>query len=111
MEDVADHELRNWARYCNTGNTILPWGISAIVLFDENTSPDPIHEENAKRVQTVYDAGEDIERKVLQAEYISPHQYQRTISIAAAARKLKISAPSYEMLLVDMKRRVAKVFS
>lgn len=110
MEDWIEAEFRNWSRWCNFGGTILPWGISAAVLFDENTVPQPINEDRARRVQQVYDDAAKVERKVLQAEYISPYQYRRTVSVAAAARKLEISVPSYEMLLSDMKRRVEKVF-
>ncbi|CAJ2716318.1 hypothetical protein [Burkholderia pseudomallei] len=110
MDGLADHELRNWSRWCNQGNTILPWGISVVVLFDENTAPDPINEGNAKRVQSIYDAAEETEKKVLQAEYVSPHKYKRTVSVEAAARALKISTPSYEILLASMKRRVEEMF-
>lgn len=118
MRDIADHELRNWSRWCNLGGTILPWGVNAVVLFDENTAPAPIHEENAKRVQVVFDAAIRIEKKVLQAEYLSPFKYDRTISVAAAVRRLNrdvpglgLSVAGYETILASVKRRVERVFA
>lgn len=89
----------------------MPWGVSAVVLFDEDEAPTPIHEEHAMQVQRVFDAAIFIERKVLQAEYLSPHKYQRHVGIAAAARKLEISAAAYETILTVIKRRVEQVFS
>jgi hypothetical protein len=110
MNDWVDHELKNWSRWCNQGGAILPWGVSAIVLFDEDVAPVPIHEENAKRVQKVFDTAIRIERKVLQAEYLSPHQYGRTKGVPTAASKLEISTAAYETVLACVKRRVEKVF-
>jgi hypothetical protein len=116
-ENWVDHELRNWSRWCNMGGTILPWGVSAIVLFDENEAPIPIHEENAKRVQRVFDSAFPVERKVLQAEYLSPRRYNRTRGIEAAVLKIKADDPDmvlnvagYETVLGVVKRRVAQVF-
>jgi hypothetical protein len=110
-KDWVEHELKNWSRWCNLGGTILPWGVSAAVLFDEDEAPTPIHEENAKRVQKVFDVAVFIERKVMQAEYLSPGRYSRHNGIAAAARKLEISAPAYETILSCIKCRVERVFT
>lgn len=107
----VDAELRNWSRWCNAGGTILPWGISAIVLFDEDEAPIPIHEDHAKKVQSVFDASAEIERKVLQAEYLSPSRYNRNSGAEAAARFLQISKDSYEIILSSLFRRVERVFT
>lgn len=117
MNDWIDYELKNWSRWCNQGGAILPWGVSAIVLFDEDEAPIPIHEENAKRVQVVFDSSMPVERKVLQAEYLSPFRYRRNIGIDAAILRLKqdmpelsLSVTGYETILASVKRRVEKVF-
>jgi hypothetical protein len=86
---------------------------------DEEEKPVPVHEENAKRVQTVFDAAIAIERKVLQAEYLSPWQYARfSGGISAAVRRIneldpdiKISVTGYETVLASVKRRVERVFA
>lgn len=110
MKDWVEHEFRNWARWANVGAAILPWGVSAVVLFDENDSPPPIHEENAKRVQKVFDSAIFIERKVLQAEYLSPWKYSRHNGVDAAARSLKLSTPAYETILTCLRGRVQRAF-
>lgn len=117
-KDWIDFELRNWSRWCNLGGAILPWGVSAVVLFDEDDAPTPIHEENAKRVQAVFDSAITVERKVLQAEYLSPGQYARfSGGISAAVRRInalepniRLSVAGYETILASVKRRVEKVF-
>lgn len=109
-KDWIEHEFKNWARWANTGPANLPWGVNAIVLFDEDESPAPIHEENAKRVQRIFDAAIFIERKVLQAEYLSPWKYSRHSGIPAAARALKLSAPAYETILTCLRGRVERAF-
>ncbi|WP_430229331.1 hypothetical protein [Paraburkholderia tropica] len=119
-DNWVDAELKNWSRWCNLGGTILPWGVSAIVLFDENVAPTPIHEENAKRVQKVFEVAPLIERKVLQAEYLSPSRYSRYPgSIPAAVDRIKKLEPDltinltvavYERALANVKRRVERVF-
>jgi hypothetical protein len=109
-KDWVEAEFRNWARWCNLGGTNLPWGVSAECLFDEDEAPIPIHEESAKRVQKIFDSAIFIERKVLQAEYLSPWRYSRNNGIAAAARVLELSAPAYETILTSMKRCVERAF-
>jgi hypothetical protein len=91
--------------------------VSAVVLFDENETPVPIHEDNAKRVQIVFDSSMPVERKVLQAEYLSPARYRRNVSIDAAILKMKRDMPGlslnedgYKTILTSVKRRVEKVF-
>jgi hypothetical protein len=119
-ENWIDSELRNWARWANSGPDDCPmlpgsflesWAIPDKVSGDSDDRPPPIHEDNAKRVQRVFDAAITIERKVLQAEYLSPWKYKRFRGLAAAARFLEISEPSYETILTVVKRRVAQVFS
>jgi hypothetical protein len=79
---------------------------------DEDEKPPPIHIDNAKRVQLIFDASIKIERKVLQAEYVSPWQYARySGGIGAAARRLEISAAAYETHLACVKRRVERAFT
>lgn len=116
----VDHELRNWARWANSGPDdcpVLPgsflesWVIPEQLTGEIEDRPAPIHEDNAKRVQKVFDVAMHIERKVLQAEYLSPWRYGRFKGIAAAARELEISQPSYETILTAVKRRVEQVFS
>jgi hypothetical protein len=115
-----DHELRNWARWANDGPSDCPalpgsflesWTIPEPVSGYADDRPPPIHEENAKRVQKVFDVAIHIERKVLQAEYLSPWKYGRFRGVAAAARALEISEPSYETILTVVKRRVEQVFA
>ena len=120
MEDWIEHEMRNWSRWANSGPLPHPrlpgsflesWLIpDTLASANDDLSP-PIHEENAKKVQTVYDSAIQIERKVMQSEWLSPWQYGRfTGGIPAAARKLDISTASYETVLRGVKRRVAGVF-
>jgi hypothetical protein len=127
--DWVDHELHNWARWCNSGPMPhpTPWecmgqccSLEGGYLSPEQTGPSdlddlrkplPIHAENAKVVQRVFDVSIYIERKVLQAEYLSPWQYARYSSgIGAAARRLKLSTPAYETILANLKQRVEKAF-
>lgn len=78
----------------------------------DDDKPPPIHIERAQVVQRVFDCSMTIERKVLQAEYVSPWQYARySDGISAAARRLKISPPAYETILASIKRRVERAFS
>jgi hypothetical protein len=116
----VDFELRNWARWANSGPDdcpVLPgsflesWIIPEPLAGGDDGRPPPIHEDNAKRVQKVFDVAITIERKVLQAEYLSPWKYGRFKGTAAAARALEISKPSYETILTAVKRRVEQVFS
>ncbi|NML34929.1 hypothetical protein [Paraburkholderia antibiotica] len=117
----VDHELRNWARWANSGPSPHPrlpgsflgtWVISELhVDSAADDRPAPIHEENAMRVQRVFDVAIRIERKVLQAEYLSPWQYSRhSGGVAAAARKLELTTPAYETILASVKRRVERAF-
>ncbi|MFL9904632.1 hypothetical protein PQR71_41980 [Paraburkholderia fungorum] len=116
----VDFELRNWARWANSGPSDCPakmgsfleaWVIPEPLSGADDDRPAPIHEDNAKRVQKVFDVAITIERKVLQAEYLSPWKYGRFRGVAAAANALKISEPSYETILTVVKRRVEQVFS
>lgn len=128
-ENWIEHELRNWARWCNSGPMPhpTPWewmghccSLEGDYLPPEQTGPTddeelrkppPVHIENAKVVQRVFDVSIYIERKVLQAEYLSPGQYARHSSgIGAAARRLKLSTPAYETILASLKQRVEKAF-
>jgi hypothetical protein len=117
----ADHELNNWARWCRSGPDACPeepgsflgaWVIPEVPGGDAEEKAPPIHEENAKRVQKVFDMAIRIERKVLQAEYVSPWQYSRySGGIQAAARSLEVSVPAYETILTSIKRRVERAFA
>jgi hypothetical protein len=121
-ENWVDHELKNWSRWCNSGAMPHPYpfpgscldGLCVPELLTDagEDLPPPIHEENAKKVQKVFDVAVFIERKVMQAEYLSPWKYGRySGGIAAAARALDISPPSYETILTVVKRRVEQVFT
>lgn len=132
-----EHELRNWARWANSGPMPhpTPWewmghccSLEGNYLPPEQTGPSdiedlvkappPIHVENAKVVQRVFDVSIYIERKVMQAEYLSPRQYARySGGIGAAVRRInaiepgiKISVTGYETILTSLKRRVEKAF-
>lgn len=118
-ESWIDHELRNWSRWANSGPSDKPRSPGSCLrnvcvpdnkYVDEDVPP-PIHEENAKKVQRVFDVSATIERKVMQAEYLSPWQYGRNRGVASAASVLKISTPSYETILTVVKRRVERVFT
>jgi hypothetical protein len=127
-ENLVDHELNNWARWCRSGpelGPILPGSfLDGMVVPNILTGEDaddrgpPIHEDRAKRVQKIFDVAITIERKILQAEYVSPWQYARySGGIAAAVRRIndiepsiKLSVTGYETILASIKRRVARVF-
>lgn len=118
--DWLEFELRNWARWCNSGQMPGPsLGVDPRCFFDENDTLAPIHEDNAKIVQRIFDSSILVERKVLQAEYLSPWRYARYSSgIAAAVRRInaiepnvKLSVMGYETILASMKRRVERVFA
>ena len=121
METWVDHEMRNWARYCNLGTSPIPrepgsfletWIIPEPCAADADPHrPAPIHEENAKRVQKVYDVAAAIEKRVLQAEYLSPARYSRFKGPQAAAAALKIPFSTYESALKNTMRRVERAFA
>jgi hypothetical protein len=131
MESLADHELKNWSRWANSGPSDAPKKAGSclgnICIPDTLTgyvdeSMPPIHEENAKRVQKVYDFAITIERKILQAEYLSPWQYKRysdSGGVPEAVRRInaaidpsmKLSVAAYETILASVKRRVERVFT
>lgn len=122
----VDFELRNWARWANSGPDDCPakmgsfletWAIPELLSGDSDDRPPPIHEDNAKRVQKVFDVAKKIERKVLQAEYLSPWQYGRNKGIPSAIQRIKADDPDmvlnvagYETVLGIVKRRVERVF-
>ena len=123
----VDHELRNWARWANSGPDdcpVLPgsfletWVVPEPLSDAENDRPAPIHQDNAKRVQQIFDVAKKIERKVLQAEYLSPWRYERGKGIPSAIKRIKADDPDmvlnvagYETVLGIIKRRVEQVFS
>jgi hypothetical protein len=122
-KDWLEHEFRNWSRWCNGDGMIagrfLPWGVSVNVLFPDDEVPAPIHEENAKIVQRIFDSSVTVEQKVLQAEYLSPWKYARySLGIDAAVHRLNkdvpglgLSARGYETILASVKRRVERAFT
>lgn len=126
-ESWVDHELRNWSRWANSGPSDKPRSPGSCLgnicipdnKYADEDVPPPIHEENAKRVQKVYDVSVKVERKVLQAEYLSPWEYGRHSSgVGAAVRRIKAADPDidlsvaeYETILANVKRRVARVFT
>jgi hypothetical protein len=125
-ENWIDSELRNWARWANSGPDDCPmlpgsflesWAIPEPLSGYADNRPPPVHEENAKRVQRVFDLAKKIEKKVLQAEYLSPWRYERNRGVPAAIRRIKADDPhmvlnvdGYETVLGIIKRRVAQVF-
>lgn len=120
MDSLADHELRNWSRWANSGPSDTPRSpgscLGNICIQDVLTGyadelPPPIHEENAKRVQRIYDVAAQIEKKVLQAEYLWPSKYKRFKGPEAAAAALKIPFSTYESALKNTMRRVERAFS
>jgi hypothetical protein len=84
-------------------------GVDPACLYDE--SPQPINEDRAKIVQRIFDSSILIERKIMQAEYVSPGRYGRIRGIQGAAVFLKISVPSYETIVTVIKNRVARAFT
>jgi hypothetical protein len=130
MKNVADHELRNWSRWCNSGALPHPLPPSRCASLESRYLPEaqyasyedmppPIHVDNAKRVQAVFDSAIKVERKILQAEYLSPWQYSRySGGISAAVKKINtiepdmaLSVAAYEVILASVKRRVERMFS
>lgn len=120
MKTWVDSELENWARWCHSGPALGPPEPGS--CLDNICMPEvmasasdyreiPAHEERAKLVQKVYDDSIFIERKVMQAEYVSPWKYGRSGGIHVAARFLEISTPAYETILTVVKRRVEQVFA
>ena len=121
MESWVDHEMRNWARYCNLGPSGCPrepgsfletWIVPEACAADADPNrPGPVHEENAKRVQKIYDVAAKIEKKVLQAEYLWPAKYKRFKGQQAAAAALEIPFATYESALKNTMRRVERAFA
>jgi hypothetical protein len=121
MEDWIEHEMRNWSRWCNSGpfpHPRLPgsflesWLIPDTLGSEHDDRPPPVHEENAKKVQTVYDASGNTEKKLMKAEWLAPWEYGRIEGgVPAAARKVGVSQASYEAILRGVKRRVERVFA
>jgi hypothetical protein len=120
METWIDSELENWARWCNSGPATGPRSpgscldnicVPELMASASDYREIPVHEERAMRVQSVYDGSQDIERKVMQAEWVSPWKYGRGSGIQAAASALGLKAPSYETILTVVKRRVERVFT
>jgi hypothetical protein len=135
-KDWVEDELHNWARWANSGPMPhpTPWecmghccSLEGGYLPPEQTGPSdpedlrrppPIHVENAKLVQTVYDVAMQVEQKVLQAEYVSPWRYAaHTRGIETAVRRLNAEVPGmrlgvsgYETILASIKRRVERAF-
>lgn len=112
-----DFELQNWSRWANSGPFPhpLPFGVSPASVFrrddDDPNRPTPINIERAKTVQGVFESSAHIERKVLQAEYLSPWQYARhSGGIRVAAVRLGITERAYETILATVRRRVERVF-
>jgi hypothetical protein len=121
-KDWIEQELNNWARWCRSGPEPGPvepdhCGLQYLQerASEEETDPNkppPIHVEHAQIVQRVFDSSIKTERKVMQAEYVSPWQYARySGGIAAAARRLDISTAAYETHLTCIKRRIERAFS
>lgn len=121
MEDWIEHEMRNWSRWCNSGPSPHPrlpgsflgsWLIPDTLAGSSDDRAPLVHEENARKVQSVFDSAIHIERKVMQSEWLSPWQYDRLSGgIPAAARRLEISVASYETVVRSVKRRVQGVFA
>ncbi|ALS63644.1 hypothetical protein C7830_11545 [Pandoraea apista] len=81
-------------------------------LCEPDEKLEPIFEERAQVVQRVYDAMPYIERKVMQAEYLSPWRYDRIHKgVAGAARKIGVSISGYESVLAAGQKKVRRAFS
>lgn len=125
---VAEHEFRNWSAWCNQGPYPGPDAPGSFLdgvcvpnpLTSEEADARPIiHEDSAKRVQAIFEAAVKVEKRVLQAEYLSPWRYDRfRAGISAAVQKIKamdpdlsLSAATYEIILANLHRRVERAFT
>lgn len=119
----VESEIRNWVRWCQAGALPHPMPpdhcqsiechyMRAEAFCEQDERLEPIFEERALVVQRVYDAMPYIERKVMQAEYLSPWRYDRIHKgVAGAARKIGVSVSGYESVLEVGRKKVRRAFS
>ncbi len=117
VRTCSDHihfELQNWSRWCWLGAWPHPLPKQQCVSLEGNyrrfgddsttesvdDKPIPVCEENARRVQAVYDTLPHVAQQVLRAEYPQRRESGRAEhGVAAAARWLGMRASEYEAAL------------
>lgn len=113
-----DFEFDNWVRWAHSGPMAgPPLPVDPRALYED--APKPVNAERAQVVQRVFDSSAFVERKILQAEYLSPWKYARySHGVAAAVRRLNaidpdmnLSVKGYETILISMRRRVERAFA
>lgn len=118
----VEEEIINWARWCNSGcppHPIPPAHCQSLEggfielkpAGESDDRPPLIDVESAKVVQRVYDAMRYFERKVMQAEYLSPRMYNRYRGVPAAAAQLDLSVAAYESILKTNREMVGRAFA
>ncbi len=122
-ENDVEYEISNWIRFCRSGpwphptpkthcGSLESFYVSEELWPDDEDRPIPYNLENAKIVQTIYDASDFTVRKVLQAEYLSPWDYKRPqFGVEGAAKFLNISKTKYEASINLFKSLIKKKFS
>jgi len=119
--DWVDDELWNWSRWANEGQWPGPLPVHCISAESKYSAPEwnaqpaihpAINYHNAQIVERAWRKMLFGEKKVLQAEYLSPWNYGRFGRGAknAAARKLRISLRMYELHLKSARDRVRREF-
>lgn len=124
----VEDELWNWSRWCWLGdlphpnpdvrcasaerNYVAPSEENGADEDDE-PRPIPVHHDNARRVQAVYERLVLVEQRVVQAEYPRRHEYAGLTAsqrITQACDYLGISSIYYRIALGNMKEQVRRAF-
>ncbi|SSW66620.1 hypothetical protein AVE30378_02159 [Achromobacter veterisilvae] len=124
----VEDELWNWSRWCWLGdwphpnpnvrcasaerNYVAPTEEDEVDEDDE-PRPTPVHHDNARRVQAVYERLVLVEQRVVQAEYPRRHEYAGLTAsqrITQACDYLGISSIYYRIALGNMKEQVRRAF-
>lgn len=124
----VEDELWNWSRWCWLGdwphpnpnvrcasaerNYVAP-SEEDEADEDDEPRPIPVHHDNARRVQAVYERLVLVEQRVVQAEYPRRHEYAGLTAsqrIAQACDYLGISSIYYRIALGNMKEQVRRAF-
>lgn len=128
----VEDELWNWSRWCWTGDWPHPLPPKTCASVerafpsgpdwendDDDRRPDPVHVDNAQRVDLVYQALSLIEQRIMQCEWPRRHEYDeydeqgaiaRNVRGTAAPRYLGVSQGHYRVVVSYIKSQVLKAF-
>lgn len=124
IPDWVEQELHNWSRWCWLGDwpgpgrppDDEPYACSfppAPGGHDDEPVQIPVHIDNARHVNQLYEALPLVEQRIVQAEYPRRREYgdmRMHERHAAAARKIGISVAYYRVALNRFKNQVKEVF-